>query len=810
MKKTLKILSILLGLFVVLPILIISIALLVIDPNEYKPQIESLVEENTGREFQIEGNLALSVFPWLGVEIGQMTLGNAQGFEQAAFAKIAQAEVKVHLVPLFSKEVEVSAITLNGFELNLAKNKEGTTNWDDLIQKDPQTEQTSPTGSETKQPKKDAASSATPIAALAIGGLQINNATINWQDDTTDTHYKIEDMMVTTGAVSLGKPIDVQLSLAVSMNQPPLNTNIQFAANIEPDLNNIHHRINGAELTIDFDAKEPAANGNLTLATDVAINMETRDIKLSPLTFSVDIKDQTSGIHTQGTINTVVDYNLANEQLALNDIALDFLSKDGPLSNEGVRLRSTTGINIDLKQQTLNIDQFNLNLADQLKANASLSGTQIIDKPRLKGQLNIPPFNPRELLLALGQTPPETQDSNVLQSSDLAVKVNARQGRIKIEELTIHLDDTTLKSYYIINDPDDPHIKFNVAIDQINVDRYLPPVEEQPEVVAPPPPEAIPPSEPLDLEPLRQLDLDGQITVDKLVASNLKFNKINTTVKAKDGLINIYPLKIKLYDGNYRGNIQLNAQGEELVTSLNEKLTGIQAGPLLKDLIDNDMLEGKGDVSMELTATGDNGDEIMNSLAGNVGIIFKNGAINGYNIGHILREAKARLKGKKLSADEKTVKTDFAELSATLDLKDGIANNQDLLMKSPLLRVTGKGKVNYVEQNLNYVATTTIVGTSKGQGGKELEDLKGLPLDIKIKGPFTDPKFDVDIAAALKAKAKAKAKAKLEAAKAKQKEKVEKAKQEAKQEAKEKLEEEKERAKEKIEDELKDKLKKLF
>jgi AsmA protein len=263
-------------------------------------------------------------------------------------------------------------------------------------------------------------------------------------------------------------------------------------------------------------------------------------------------------------------------------------------------------------------------------------------------------------------------------------------------------------------------------------------------------------------------------------------------------LINIQP-KANLYEGQYAGNIQLNATGNELITSVDEKLTGIQAGPLLKDLIDDDTLEGTGNVSAKLTTRGVAVDEIMRSLSGEAAVLFKDGAINGINVGKILREAQARLKGQKLSEEQEVTKTDFAELSASFYLNNGIARNQDLSLKSPLLRVSGTGMVNYIEQVIDYVATVTIVGTTKGQGGKELEQLKGLPLDVKITGPFADPKFDVNLAAALKEKAEAKAK-----------EKIEKAKEEQKEKLQQKLQEERERTKDKLEGELKERFKKLF
>ncbi|MFT4592138.1 MAG: AsmA protein, partial [Gammaproteobacteria bacterium] len=51
------------------------------DPNDYKADIEAVIESNTGREVTIEGDLSLSVFPCCAIELGRVELSNPDGFE---------------------------------------------------------------------------------------------------------------------------------------------------------------------------------------------------------------------------------------------------------------------------------------------------------------------------------------------------------------------------------------------------------------------------------------------------------------------------------------------------------------------------------------------------------------------------------------------------------------------------------------------------------------------------------------------------------------------------------------------------------
>ena len=107
-----------------------------IEPNDFKPEISAAVKDNTGRELILEGDLKLSLFPWIGISTGKIALGNAEGFQDQPFATAEESNVKVKLLPLLSKKIEVKRIVLKGLALNLAKNKQGITNWDDLTKSD--------------------------------------------------------------------------------------------------------------------------------------------------------------------------------------------------------------------------------------------------------------------------------------------------------------------------------------------------------------------------------------------------------------------------------------------------------------------------------------------------------------------------------------------------------------------------------------------------------------------------------------------------------------------------------------------------
>jgi AsmA protein len=249
-----------------------------------------------------------------------------------------------------------------------------------------------------------------------------------------------------------------------------------------------------------------------------------------------------------------------------------------------------------------------------------------------------------------------------------------------------------------------------------------------------------------------------------------------------------------LYQGEYKGDVMLDVRQDTPKISADERLSMVHIGPLLKDVLGEDKVSGTANLAAKVTAAGVTPEAITKTLNGSASFSFKDGAVKGVNIGQLIREAYAKIKNKP-KPPKTTNQTDFAAVSGSATIRNGIVNNQDLRASSPALRVAGKGTVDLPKQRINYLLNTSIVETDQGQGGKELAELKSVTIPVKISGTFEKPKFSLDLGPVLKAKAEAK---------------IKKEKKKLKKEVKEKVEEKKAEAKKKLEEKLKDKLKGLF
>ena len=237
----------------------------------------------------------------------------------------------------------------------------------------------------------------------------------------------------------------------------------------------------------------------------------------------------------------------------------------------------------------------------------------------------------------------------------------------------------------------------------------------------------------------------------------LKLADVNAQLNAANGRVTVAPHSAKLYEGTISGEVVVDANKNHI--ALKEQLTNVAVGPILRDFAEQDRLEGKGDIALDVTTAGASVNAMKRALGGTAKMHLRDGSIKGINVAEILRKARSALGGSQSaaqgqSAGDKTQKTDFTELSASFVIKNGVAHNEDLDAKSPLLRLGGAGDINIAASSLDYLAKATIVATSQGQGGKERDQLAGLTVPVKLSGPFDDLKYQVDYRAMAGAAAK--------------------------------------------------------
>ncbi|MDP3702137.1 MAG: AsmA family protein [Hylemonella sp.] len=302
-------------------------------------------------------------------------------------------------------------------------------------------------------------------------------------------------------------------------------------------------------------------------------------------------------------------------------------------------------------------------------------------------------------------------------------------------------DSTTLAIKAGVKRFAQPAIDFDIALGELDADRYLP-ASGKPAAAAgsgPAGPEAV-----IDLAPLRTLDARGTLKIAALKIMKVRASSIRLQLQAQGGRAEVKPLTATLYGGGVSGSLLASAQAPQTLAAKLD-LRGINIGPLMKDALDQQPIDGRGNVALDVSTSGNTVSLFKKNLKGTAGLQLADGAINGIDIAGALRNIKSQLGGGAQEGQATTQKkTDFSEFSASFKISQGVARNDDLSAKTPLLRLGGAGDIFIAEDRLDYTARATVVPTLQGQGGPEMEQLKGLTIPVRLSGPYTAIAWKID------------------------------------------------------------------
>ncbi|NOQ14961.1 MAG: AsmA family protein [Methyloprofundus sp.] len=639
---------------------------LVVDLNDYKPQIEAAIKDKTGHSVTIEGDLNVSVFPWLGVSTGKISVSNAPGFTPQNIALISESDIKVKLMPLLSRKVEVSTIVLKGLELYLVKNKQGISNWGGKSQLEKTADKQTQASTEKEQDKTEF-----DINAFTIGGLKLENSLLSWNDQQAGQHVVVKDFNLTSAAIAFNQPIDLEIAF--------------FLEN-----------------------SEPAVTEQLALSTRLIIDETLQKIQLKNL----KLDSVTKGKSIPGG---VFDAQL------LSDIALD------------------------LQQQTLALKKIQLK-SNTIDLTGDLKATQLNTELQYTGAIQLAEFSPKALLQQLQMDIPETTDKQVLQKLAMNFDLQGTKNSVALDNLKITLDDTKINGYTHITQFKNPEIVFNLAIDDINIDRYSAPKKEK---------EAKTPSSTatkvttvttlIPVETVRKLNLSGDLSIAKLKVAQLKMAGVSFNLQAKQGILRTKQSIKQLYNGSYKGQMTLNAKSNTPTLAFNETMAGVQIEPLLKDLQPDSAakLKGTANITAKLNARGNTVPAIKSTLGGKLNFALHEGAIREFNLQKIIDIGRQAIKGKEMKESYANEQTLFSIIQGTATIQQGLVNNPDFLAESPTVEVKGSGTANLVNDALNY----QMVAKIKRSADKKANRVVDRPIAINVNGTLSEPLYKVDLTA---------------------------------------------------------------
>ena len=726
-KKLSIVVGVLVGLLVVA-----AVAVSFVDVNYFKPQIANFVATRYNRTLSFEGDLKLSIFPHVGVTLPEVRLSEPNQPEQEA-ASLTSAQVSVALLPLLKGDVQADTVTIDGLKAKVVRQADGSMSIDDLLGA-----QDAPAQEQPAEPE-----AAAKIPAFHVNGVTLANARVVFDDRQAGQTYTLERLNVETGPLANVIETPVSLSLGFGATSPEARGDFNMKGQLKIDLEQGRYGLR------DFSAGLKGAIDTLQVQQ---FALKLKGFSFDPQGPVIDLNDL--ALDAQGRMGadsfrgTVAAPKLAiaSDKASGETVQAKVSLGDKEWLSAVLTLAGVGGTADDLKVNSLGLDAkltqdgrtVTTKLATPVQASLAAGRYQLT---ALDGQVDIedPSVSKAASSLKLGGQV----------SADLKKETAAA-------DLSALLDQAKMALKAGVNGFKTPKITVALDADSLNVDRLFPPAKT--DAAAAPAPDSTtgnPAETPVDLSALKGLTVDARVGIGHLIARGLEMRQLKANAKVANGQLVLSPVTAMLYQGKLAASSTVTTGSSPAANKVTLKadLTGISIEPLLKALANQDMLEGNGNLNVAVNTGGATVEAMKRSLGGNASVALKDGALKGINLGEKLREARNMFKantGTQNQASDKTQKTDFTEMSVSFQLQNGVARSNDLSLKSPLLRVGGDGSIDIGRSVLDYTVRASVVGTSSGQGGRELADLKGVTIPVRLNGPFDAPSWQIDWSAAAK------------------------------------------------------------
>ncbi|MGE0387622.1 MAG: AsmA family protein [Gammaproteobacteria bacterium] len=464
MKSPLKIIAIALGALVALIVVAVLLAPVLLNPNSHKDRIAATVMEKTGRRIELPGTIEMTWFPWLGVKVPGVTLGNPAGFGDAPFAHADLIEARIKLMPLLRHDIEMDTIRVHGASVNLIENADGSNNWADLLKQE-----------EEKEPFK--------INAFAIGGVDVKNVKVTYTSAKSGREARIGNLTAATGPLVSGAPIDLTLTFDAVTKKPALDGSFKLAGRIAYDSGGEHVKLEPLAVTGRYKGRNvPGGSAELSFGGAVDADLDAGTIKVAGLNLAT-LGASVQGTMTASRIKTDAPAMQAEIRAGGKDLALIFqvleesaLAKQiAAIDNRAFDLRAKIEADQETGKATLSdlsVDMVGATITGRIDAENIQTG-----KPAMKGSLKATGPDLPTLLRVAGQFQPgqartlERMGKALANTTNKSFDINTRfeadrdKGTINVPELSAKLLGATIGGRLQGTDThtDKPHVSGEIS-----------------------------------------------------------------------------------------------------------------------------------------------------------------------------------------------------------------------------------------------------------------------------------------------------------------------------------------------------------
>lgn len=657
-------------LILLIPILLVGLLYLVVDPQKLSPLLTSQISASLGREATIE-RVDLKLFPPSLAAKG-LSISDDPAFSTKPFLTAELLSIRPALLPLFTGNLRIISLELESPTIELIQKADNSWNFDSLstsseagglaldllrirnahlgLHRLPsQREEYTRLGVELRDYRPGQSFSLLLSATMPSGEAIQAAGQINTSSNrTTLTDFKIS--LASLQAKLAGEIVDKNLQLQFDIPKSPV---AQVAPLFLPPTMNASGEISG-KIAISGTTSAPRFNGRLeVLGFDVSggdIQQPVRTPKLSlvltPDRISLEPASVTSGSTQLQAYGVIANYQdkprleatllAPNAQLAeLLSIARAF----GLVSKGGIQARGKADL--------------------QLRAYGLLNNRQPLSFAGT-GSLREASFNLPQLTKPL-EVP--------------ATSFRFESNSATLSETTVNLNGTTITGDARISNFARPAINFNLASPRIHLDElralFIPG-----DGVAP------------------ELSAEGSLKIGSFQMADITLTDLNAQAVYRNGQLALNPLTASLYGGRHSGSLQMDLRPAQPVYTLNSRLEKIESSQLLAAVTSlKGIVSGPLTADLNLRFSPADPVHLARSLNGKVSLNLSPGQLTSFDLTRELAQV-ARFLGFQASAANTT---QLLGLVGDLSLTNGVASTDNLQLTLSNLTASLTGNMNLAD-----------------------------------------------------------------------------------------------------------------
>ena len=236
-----------------------------------KEQVTSAVSEQTGRTLTIDGDVSLSVFPTIQLKASDVRFDNAPGGKAKHMATMGGLDVGLKLLPLLSRNVEVTSFVLSEPVIHLEVDRNGKANWEF------EAPDSATTGTASEPGEDGPGSGTTGLSNISLNDVRIEEGRVTYSNAQTGEAYDLSAMNAVARLPSLDKPLSFDGSAIYNKQKVDINSEIGRArALLEGGETSLKASVRSAMTTFDF---KGAADFGKKLKLDGDVDLDIPSVK---------------------------------------------------------------------------------------------------------------------------------------------------------------------------------------------------------------------------------------------------------------------------------------------------------------------------------------------------------------------------------------------------------------------------------------------------------------------------------------------------------------------------------------------------